>query len=136
MITFDKMGESKRVRLMTKGIVILGSLALVILTSMAYDEWQGKHSCPRFTTIPICHFLIPFTILVVLSQLVSSDHSKLMFWMGLMIPWTIALGGALLEMNGLEDCPVTVGYPACYLFLAIFSVIILLNRIKKDLQSE
>lgn len=130
------MEDRQVIRLLNLGIIVLAMIALLGFATISMREWNTGTVCPNIAGIPVCYLMTPFAILLIVSQLTQSTHSKLMFWVGLLVPWTISLGATLLHLNGLAECPKAGTYPVCYIALSLLSTIILFNRIRKNYLQE
>ena len=131
-----QLEDRQVVSLLSVVSVVLAIIASLGLITMSVWEWNTGTTCPKIAGVPICYLMTPFTILVVLSQLIDYALSKLIFWIGLLVPWTISLGATLLHLNGLAECPHLGSYPVCYLALGLFSTLILFNRVRKNYLQE
>ncbi len=116
---------------LTWAIVVLALLNLLnlIVLGMGVDLY--------LLYLPVRYLMMFLVAMVIVSQFTRSDYNKLLFWLGLMPPWSIFLVFTILHLNGLVACPASPdGLPLCVQFFVGFSLIILFNRLKKNLRPD
>ncbi len=123
----------KRLVTLKISIALSSLIALIAISKLSIAQFQTGDTCMKVGSLPLCYILLGFTVLLVLSQIIRSQHSKLMFWIGLMVPWTVCLMTSIMHLNQLLDCPHSrFGIPICYLGFVAFSLVMLLDRLKKN----
>ena len=124
---------SKRLFLLKASILILSVWSVVAVAGLSIREFTGESVCIKLGAVPLCYLILLCCIMMVISQLRRSNSSKMIFWIGLMVPWSISLITSINELNSIFPCPhQRFGIPSCYLGFLLFSSIMLLNRIKKN----
>lgn len=124
---------SKRLFTLKISTVLISLMALFATARLTIADFQSGATCLKVGNIPLCHLLFGFTALLVLSQIRQSQHSKLLFWIGVTVPWFVCLMTSIMHLNQLQTCPHSrFGLSLCYLGFFVYSVIMLLNRLKKN----
>ncbi len=125
---------SKRLYALKLSIAILSLIGFFESGKLALQELSTGDVCIKWGTVPVCYIVVIFAFLLVISQFRFSNSSKMVFWIGLMVPWSIALVTGIMQLNALVPCPsYRFGIPICYWGFLLFSLIMLLNRVKKNL---
>jgi len=124
---------SKRLFTLKIATALISLMALFATARLSIIDFQSDSTCLRIGNLPLCHILLACTLLLALSQIGQYQHSKLIFWIGVIVPWSICLMTSIMHLNQLLTCPHTrFGISMCYLGFFVYSMIILLNRLKKN----
>jgi hypothetical protein len=99
-------------------ILSISALGFFGATSLSIDEWGTAGSCPNIG-IPAC-YLVAIAYFVILVSCI--DHSrklcKGLFYTGVGIVMWLAIGGSVMQVTGVGECPKTgSGFPMCYVSL-------------------
>lgn len=114
-------------------ILFLSLIACYALAQLTIKELSNGETCIKLANFPLCYLLLICTLMMLAAQFIKADFNKMLFWFGVMIPWSVTLITSIMQINNLEPCAHTrFGIPTCYLGLLLFSLIILLNRLKKN----
>ena len=105
-------------------IIILGLLGFFGVSQISYLHFTKQESCPMIGQVPACYVIFVGYFLIVLSMLLKVSNKKMIFLIGWIPVFMLALIGSIGELTDTLQCPHTkTGIPKCY-FSAIYSAII------------
>jgi hypothetical protein len=107
-------------------VAVLAIVGLIGVLPIAYQQIIAVNDCPALGPIPACYIVLAGYVLIGASILIGARWRSLIFSIGWVPVFGLALTGTSLELLGQNACPKTSsGIPACFLSLAILTVIVL-----------
>ena len=106
-------------------VLLWGLLALGLYGALkvSYSTWTNDSPCPSVAGVYICYVVLTGYLMMVVTQFLTS-FKVLIFYMGWIIVFGIALLGTTLEISQGNTCPQSSsGLPLCYVSL-LFSAVI------------
>ena len=99
-------------------ILAIGGLGFWGATSLSIKEWGTAGSCPNIG-IPACYLVAIAYFLILVSCI---DHNKKLFrrlfYAGVGVVMGLAIGGSVMQVTGMGECPKSSGgFPMCYISL-------------------
>jgi hypothetical protein len=99
-------------------MLAIGGVGFWGATNLSIEEWETAGSCPNIG-IPACYLVAIAYFMILVSCI---DHCKKMhkglFYTGLGIVMGLAIGGSVMQVTGMGECPKTgSGFPMCYVSL-------------------
>ncbi len=106
-------------------ILLWGLLAFGLYGALkvSYSTWTGDSPCPTVAGVYICYVVLTGYLMMVVTQFLTS-FKAVIFYLGWIIVFGIALLGTSLEISQGNTCPKSSsGLPLCYVSL-LFSAVI------------
>jgi hypothetical protein len=99
-------------------ILSIAALGFYGATRLSIEEWGTAGSCPNIG-VPACYLVAIAYFMILISCI---DHSKKLykgfFYTGVGVVMGLAIGGSVMQVTGMGDCPKTgSGFPMCYVSL-------------------
>ena len=108
----------------TTSILAYGVYGLVI------QEYELGNICPKIFDIPACYIIAGGLLCIFISLLWRKLYFP--FLLGAGIGWSIAAMGSYYQWKGIAECPkMADGTPICYIALALFTLLFILDFFKK-----
>ena len=96
--------------------------------NLSLNDWKQKNVCPKIMRIPACYIVFICFTIALISHVLNTAISNVIYFIFIGIPGGIALIGSITELSGKTICPKTAsGIPMCYISLA-FCVILMLVK--------
>jgi len=111
----------KLVGWMCRGLIVAASIyVLISLVPVIRVQWTGGNGCPTIGPVPACYLVAMCYALMGLAVLFNPGRFKVMFWVGWVPVFLLALSGSILEISGTPICPIAPnGTPMCFYSLAL-----------------
>jgi hypothetical protein len=98
--------------------------------NLAYAEYSRSNICPKLLSIPACYVILALVLLATISQAGWLGDKHWLFFLATGVAASLALTGTIGQLSGGIECPKTSGgTPMCYLSLAMFGSLIVLQLI-------
>ena len=98
--------------------------------SLTYAEYFRSNICPKLLSVPACYVILGLVLLATISQTGWLGDKHLLFYLATSLAAGLALTGTIGQLSGVLECPKTSGgTPMCYLSLAMFGSLILLQLV-------
>jgi hypothetical protein len=115
-------------------VAVLSIIGLIGVLPIAYQQITAVNDCPALGPVPACYIVLTGYVLIGVSILFGARWRTLIFSIGWVPVFGLALTGTSLELLGQNACPKTSsGIPACFLSLAILTVIVLAFIVQREL---
>ena len=106
-------------------ILLWGLLALGLYGALniSYSTMTGESPCPSVVGVYICYVVLTGYLLMVVAQFLK-PYKALIFYLGWIIVFVIALLGTVFEISQGNVCPQSSsGLPLCYVSLLASAII-------------
>jgi hypothetical protein len=106
-------------------ILLWGFLALGLYGALnvSYSTMTGESPCPSVAGVYICYVVLTGYLLMVVAQFLT-PYKALVFYLGWIIVFAIALLGTVFEISQGNVCPQSSsGLPLCYVSLLASAII-------------
>jgi len=116
-----------------KWIIIIAGLAIPVTLWLVFSELSSPGFCPALPVlgIPACYAVLLFFLLVLVSQFVrKSSVWKFLFQLGAIPGLFTAVWFSVQQAKGELNCPQLLSLPLCYVSLATFLLLIILQQVR------
>ena len=101
----------------------LSAVALYGVIPVSYNTFMNTGTCPMLGIVPACYIVTIGYSLIILSLFLKKP---IMFLIGSLPVFILALFGSSYELMGQETCPRNaVGTPLCYYSLAVIIIVMI-----------
>ena len=108
-------------------IAIAALFVLVQLAPVISAEWKNGSGCPNIGPIPACYMVALCYSLMGIAAVFHPVKLQVMFWIGWVPVFLLALSGSVLELSGKPTCPAAAdGTPMCFYSLTLAIVLAVL----------
>jgi len=110
-------------------IAIAAGAAFVILrlAPVIRTEWLDGNGCPNIGPVPACYLVAVCYALMGVAAIFNPLSLQIVFWIGWVPVFLLALSGTVLEISGTPTCPAAPnGTPMCFYSLALAIVLAVL----------
>ena len=83
--------------------------------------------CPKILGIPACYLVLLAFILVIISNFFKIFLNNLIFYLGWLIGFILALWFSFNQIVRIDNCPLFFEIPMCYLSLILFVIILFIK---------
>jgi hypothetical protein len=113
----------------------LATLGAVGVAPIAYLQFSGTKSCPSVWLVPACYLVLAGYLLIAAASLIPKKIAHIIFGLGWIPLFGMALTGSSLELLGQNACPKTQGGIAtCFISLALLMIIALAFYLERRLR--
>ena len=117
------------------GLFLLGMIGVIGVAPIAWQQFTGAMACPALGLVPACHIVLIGYLLVVISVFLASKIRTVVFLVGWVPLFVLALSGSGLELFVHDTCPRTSGgIPTCYLSLGLLVILGVISLTERRLR--
>ena len=103
------------------------TIGLIFSIYLVVSELINSDFCPRIYGIPACYLVLLAFILVFISEILKLLLKNIVFYLGWLIGFILAIWFSFSQIVGIDNCPLLLGIPMCYLSLILFIILLFIK---------
>jgi len=113
-------------------ILLLSLLGILISLILVYNNFIVDDYCPKIFTIPACYLVLSAFILIFISNFFKKNISNILFWVGNIFEFALAVYFSVNNILALSYCPLFINIPLCFVSFFSFLLLPILKITLKD----